>query len=189
FERELFEHLSLDLVQQCEDTSNIVLDKARLRWSDLVDVLLVGGSTRMPMYRQLFFRLTCMELAETVNPLELVALGAALAGVCRHRPEHPALQFKRRAMQDRARELEEEESRGGVELPGEPTETPAPAAAAGGGQRAAAIGLAYGGHVAEKALRERGANAPNTFPPDSQDEADEQETTRDYSPLAQAADR
>lgn len=40
--RELFEELSRDLVQQCEDTAHIVLEKAGIQWPDLDDVLLVA---------------------------------------------------------------------------------------------------------------------------------------------------
>ncbi len=185
-ERELFDDLSRDLVQQCEDTANIVLDKARLRWNELDDVLLVGGSTRMPMIRDLLVRLSGKEPAENVNPDECVALGAALAGVFRHRPEHPALQIKRRAMQERARELEETEPTGPERSERADTDRPAARSEA---PRAAAIGLAYGGHVAEQAMRDRGPNAPNTFPPDSSDDSDEQDTAPAYSPLAQAVDR
>ena len=43
--RDLFEDLTKDLLQQCEDTANIVLEKAEMTWSDLDSCLLVGGST------------------------------------------------------------------------------------------------------------------------------------------------
>jgi molecular chaperone DnaK len=103
--RDQFEILTQHLVQQCEDTANIVLEKARLGWHELDDVLLVGGSTRMPMVRDLLKTLSGRDPADGVNPDECVALGAALAGVFRHRPNHPALLSKRQAMADRAREL------------------------------------------------------------------------------------
>jgi molecular chaperone DnaK len=128
--RELFEELTADLVQQCEDTSNIVLEKAGLQWSDLDDVLLVGGSTRMPMIRNLLVRLSGKEPAEGVNPDECVALGAALAGVFRHRPDHPALtggpKKKKKKKRRPVPQPEQREPRGAV------------------------IGLAYGGHAAKK---------------------------------------
>jgi molecular chaperone DnaK len=164
-ERQLFESLTADLLQQCEDTSNIVLEKARLLWSELDDVLLVGGSTRMPAVRSLLTRLSSREPAANVNPDECVALGAGLAGVFRHRPDHPALQMKRKAMADRARELEKEEQarqqEGGPlyveneESPLEPDSGPTePPSAREEGPRAAAIGLAYGGHVAQEAMEQ-----------------------------------
>ena len=133
-DRELFENLTSDLVQQCEDTANIVLEKARLEWSELDDVLLVGGSTRMPMIRNMLERLSGKPPAGGVNPDEVVATGAALAGVFRHRPNHPALQSKREAIKKKARKLK-------------PKPKPEPSK-----PRGAAIGLAYGGHVAQQAL-------------------------------------
>ncbi len=135
--RDLFESLSQDLVQQCEDTANIVLEKAGIRWDALDDVLLVGGSTRMPMVRSMLTRLSGKEPASGVNPDECVALGAALAGVFRHRPNHPALREKRQAMADRARKLKKKKRAD-------------PRRAAPSSQpRGAVIGLAYGGHVAQ----------------------------------------
>ncbi|MCB9669327.1 MAG: Hsp70 family protein [Alphaproteobacteria bacterium] len=133
--RELFEELTADLVQQCEDTSVIVLEKAKLTWEDLDDVLLVGGSTRMPMIRNLLVRLSGKEPAEGVNPDECVALGASLAGVFRHRPNHPALMTKRETIKKRAKKL------------ADPAPAPAPDR-----PRGAVIGLAYGGHVAQQAM-------------------------------------
>ncbi|HHO51576.1 MAG TPA: Hsp70 family protein [Deltaproteobacteria bacterium] len=136
--RDLFEQITADLVQQCEDTSNIVLEKAGLTWDQLDDVLLVGGSTRMPMIRRMLTNLSGREPAEDVNPEECVALGASLAGVFRHRPDHPALREKRRAMVDRAKELRKPRPK----PPVEPRPSP----------RGAVIGLAYGGHVAQDAV-------------------------------------
>ncbi len=145
--RDLFEGLTADLVQQCEDTSNIVLDKARLRWNDLDDVLLVGGSTRMPMIRNMLARLSGRSPAEDVNPEECVSLGAALAGVFRHRPNHPALQEKRKAIVQRARDLKQTPP---PRVPPQPTPAQPPRQ-----PRGAVIGLAYGGHVAQEAIASR----------------------------------
>ncbi|MSQ00686.1 MAG: Hsp70 family protein [Myxococcales bacterium] len=93
--REEFEALSADLLQQCEDTCNIVLEKARMKWSDIDDFILAGGSTRMPMVHVMLRRLSGKEAARGVNPDECVAVGAGLAAVFRHRVEHPALQAYR----------------------------------------------------------------------------------------------
>ncbi len=93
--REEFEALSADLLQQCEDTCNIVLEKARMKWSDIDDFILAGGSTRMPMVHVMLKRLSGKEAARGVNPDECVAVGAGLAAVFRHRVEHPALQAYR----------------------------------------------------------------------------------------------
>jgi molecular chaperone DnaK len=141
-ERALFEDITRDLAEQCEHTANIVLEKAKLRWPDLDDVLLVGGSTRMPMIRDLLTRLAGKPPNTDINPDECVALGASLAGVFRHRPNHPALKAKRQAIADRAKTVK---SDGGEPLP-KPKPLPLPNA-----PRGAVIGLADGGHVAEGA--------------------------------------
>ncbi len=124
-----FEDMTAHLVQQCADTCEIVLDKANLTWDDLDDVLLVGGSTRMPMIRRLLHEMSGKDPAEGVNPDECVALGAALAGVFRHRPNHPALTAKPPPKPKKKKKL-----------PPKPQEDSKP--------RGAAIGLAYGGHAA-----------------------------------------
>jgi molecular chaperone DnaK len=113
--REEFESLSRDLVEQCADTCALVLEKARMRWSDIDDVLLAGGSTRMPMVQEMLRRLSHRNPVTGVNPDECVALGAALAAVFRHRPRHPAIQAYRQAL---AR-------RGAPELIGEARTAPA----------------------------------------------------------------
>jgi len=142
-DRELFENLTADLVQQCEDTANIVLEKAKLQWSDLDDVLLVGGSTRMPMVRNMLERLAGKPPADGVNPDECVALGAALAGVFRHRPNHPALRQKREAIKRKAAAHKPKPK------PKPPERKP----------RGAVIGLAYGGHAAQEAAEQLASDA------------------------------
>lgn len=102
--RELFEEMTADLVDQCAETCGIVLERSGISWADLDEVLLVGGSTRMPMIRAMLDRLAGRRVARaTVNPDECVALGAALAGVLRHRPDHPALLAHRQELARRAR--------------------------------------------------------------------------------------
>jgi molecular chaperone DnaK len=102
--REEFEQLTADLVEQCATTCRIVLEKAGMTWEDVSEVLMVGGSTRMPMIREMLDKVAgrAIEPAE-INPDECVALGAALIGVLRHRPEHPAMSGERRALARRAR--------------------------------------------------------------------------------------
>jgi len=102
--REQFDSMCADLVDQCADTCDLVLEKARMGWAHLDEVLLVGGSTRMPMIRDMLNRLSGQKVDPTmVNPDECVALGAALAGVLRHRPDHPALLLHRQDLARRAR--------------------------------------------------------------------------------------
>ena len=114
--REEFEGMTRDLVEQCSDTCNIVLERAGLAWSDLDEVLLVGGSTRMPMIRRELQALSDKAPAKGVNPDECVALGAALAGVLRHRPKHPALVTHRQALAKRARQTSAQPSASLAEL-------------------------------------------------------------------------
>jgi molecular chaperone DnaK len=150
--RDQFEDLTRDLVQQCEDTSNIVLEKAGVTWADLDDILLVGGSTRMPMIRNMLKRLSGKEPASGVSPEECVALGASLAGVFRHRPNHPALKAQRAAMKDRARATKRRRKAAKIKDSEARTRPPLADRQKGpNAPRGAVIGLAYGGHVAEEA--------------------------------------
>ena len=89
-----FEELTADLVVQCADTCQMVLEKAGLGWRDLDDILLVGGSTRMPMVKRLIEGSAGYEPPSRVHPDECVSLGAALSAVYRHRPEHPAYGYE-----------------------------------------------------------------------------------------------
>src|SRR5205085_291439 len=101
--REEFEDTTRDLVQQCADTCQLVMEKARMRWTDIDDVLLAGGSTRMPMIQEMLGRLSGKTPVAGVNPDECVALGAALVAVFRHRPKHPAIQMWRNSLARRQR--------------------------------------------------------------------------------------
>jgi len=100
--QETFESISADLVQQCEDTANMLLRSEGLTWSDINEVLMVGGSTKMPMIRRMVERLAGNASFPGVNPDEGVAVGATLAGVLRHQPKHPALKSVRQALKARA---------------------------------------------------------------------------------------
>jgi molecular chaperone DnaK len=86
-----FELMTRDLVQQCAETCTIVLERARLRWADIDDILFAGGSTKMPMIHALIRQLSGRDPVAGVNPDECVACGAALTAVFRHRPQHPAI--------------------------------------------------------------------------------------------------
>ena len=76
--REQFEEMSADLLERTAYTSRQVLAVAGLEWKDLQRVLLVGGSTRMPMVPRMLQTLTGLQPDRTVNPDEAVARGAAL---------------------------------------------------------------------------------------------------------------
>ena len=100
--RETFESITADLVAQCEDTTNLLLESQDLSWDDIDEVLLVGGSTKMPMIRDMVERLAENAFFPGISPDESIAVGANLAGVLRHQPKHPALKSVRQALKDRA---------------------------------------------------------------------------------------
>ncbi|MCJ7537235.1 MAG: molecular chaperone DnaK, partial [Anaerolineales bacterium] len=81
--RAKLEQLTEELVQRCGGPFKQALTDAGLPISDIKEVVLVGGSTRMPMIQDLVRELTGgKEPHKGVNPDEVVALGAALqAGV------------------------------------------------------------------------------------------------------------
>ncbi len=76
--RNTFEDLSVGLLGRCEALTLDVLEDARLSPRDIDTVLLAGGSTRMPMVRELITRIFQREPATDINPDECVSLGAAL---------------------------------------------------------------------------------------------------------------
>ncbi|MFN2187671.1 MAG: molecular chaperone DnaK, partial [Candidatus Promineifilaceae bacterium] len=80
--RAKFEQLTADLVERLKDPISKALADAGIKTSDLDAVVLVGGATRMPMVQLLVSDITGQEPNRSVNPDEVVALGAALqAGV------------------------------------------------------------------------------------------------------------
>lgn len=80
--RSKFEQLTADLVERCKQPFTSALKDAGIKASDLDEVVMVGGSTRMPMIQELVRQLTGKEPHKGVNPDEVVAVGAALqAGV------------------------------------------------------------------------------------------------------------
>lgn len=80
--RAKFEQLSENLLQRLESPVNQALSDAGMSKSDINEIVLVGGSTRMPMVQELIERMLGKQPNKSVNPDEVVALGAALqAGV------------------------------------------------------------------------------------------------------------
>jgi molecular chaperone DnaK len=75
--REIFEERTRALLEQTESYLNIVLEKAKLGWKDVDEVLLVGGMSRMPAVEEMLARATGRPIQKGVNPDEGVALGAA----------------------------------------------------------------------------------------------------------------
>ncbi|QZZ22607.1 molecular chaperone DnaK [Leptothermofonsia sichuanensis E412] len=80
--RSEFEKLCADLLDRCRKPVEQALRDARLSAADIDEVVLVGGSTRIPAVQDLVRKLTGKEPNLTVNPDEVVAVGAAVqAGV------------------------------------------------------------------------------------------------------------
>ncbi len=80
--RQMFDTLTKDLVDRCLVPVKRALSDAKLTAKDIDQVLLVGGSTRIPAVQELVRRELGKEPNKSVNPDEAVALGAAIqAGV------------------------------------------------------------------------------------------------------------
>src|SRR6056297_2313066 len=78
--RAKFESLTSDLVERTVGPTEQALEDAGYSKSDIDEVILVGGSTRMPMVQEKVDELTGQEPKKNVNPDEAVALGAAIQG-------------------------------------------------------------------------------------------------------------
>jgi len=78
--RAKLESLVEDLVKKTIGPCRTALDDAGLKVSDIADVILVGGQTRMPMVQKAVSELFGKEPRRDVNPDEAVALGAAVQG-------------------------------------------------------------------------------------------------------------
>ncbi len=76
--REQFESLTDDLLERTAHTTDLVRRDANVQWNDVGRILLVGGSTRMPMVARRLYELTGMSVDQSVNPDEAVARGAAV---------------------------------------------------------------------------------------------------------------
>jgi molecular chaperone DnaK len=73
-----FEALTRDLLERTETTTDLVLKQTGHWWSEIDRVLLVGGSTRMPMVVDMLRRISGKEPDRSQSPDEVVAHGAAL---------------------------------------------------------------------------------------------------------------
>jgi molecular chaperone DnaK len=82
FDRSKFEELSKEILEKCKKPVQKALEDAKLSKAEIDEVILVGGSTRIPAVRNLLTDLLGKPLNETVNPDEVVAMGAAVqAGI------------------------------------------------------------------------------------------------------------
>jgi molecular chaperone DnaK len=78
--RAKFEQMTEDLLARCRKPFEAALKDSGLSASKLNEVVLVGGSSRMPMVQELVRSLTGKEPNKGVNPDEVVAIGAAIQG-------------------------------------------------------------------------------------------------------------
>ena len=92
--RETFSELTADLLEKCRSLCDVVLAEAKMTWDQIDTVLLVGGSTRMPMVREMISEISGKEINPMeVNPDEAVAIGAALQGTLRQISEESAAEL------------------------------------------------------------------------------------------------
>ena len=75
-----FEKITRDLLERCKQPVTNALRDAKLKLPDLTEVILVGGSTRMPAVQELVKTMTGKQPNMSVNPDEVVADGAAVQG-------------------------------------------------------------------------------------------------------------
>ncbi len=78
--RAKFESLIGDLVASTIKTVEGVLKDAGLSKSDINEIVMVGGSTRIPLVQEEMKKFFGKDLNKSVNPDEVVALGAAIQG-------------------------------------------------------------------------------------------------------------
>ena len=78
--RAKFNEMTQDLVERCKGPVNRAMSDAKLQASDLDEVLLVGGSTRIPAVQDLVRKMFGKEPNKSVNPDECVSMGAAIQG-------------------------------------------------------------------------------------------------------------
>jgi len=76
--RAKFESLISDLIQRTTESMELALKDAKLAPADIDEVILVGGSTRIPAVQELVRKVTGKEPKRGVNPDEVVAVGAAV---------------------------------------------------------------------------------------------------------------
>jgi len=78
--RAKFEELASKLIDRCRVPVEQALKDAKLSSGELDEIVMVGGSTRMPAVQELVKRVTGKDPNQTVNPDEVVAVGAAIQG-------------------------------------------------------------------------------------------------------------
>ncbi|MBI5708156.1 MAG: molecular chaperone DnaK [Armatimonadetes bacterium] len=78
--RAKFEEMCAGLMDRIKKPFQAALEDAKMKTAEIDEIVLVGGATRMPMVQELVKKLTGKEPNRTVNPDEVVAIGAAIQG-------------------------------------------------------------------------------------------------------------
>lgn len=78
--RAKFDELTADLVESTLGPTRQALSDSKLTWNDINQVILVGGSSRIPAVQDEIRKMSGKEPNKSVNPDEVVALGAAIQG-------------------------------------------------------------------------------------------------------------
>ena len=74
----IFNEITLDLLKDTEIKVQSTLQASGLKWEEIDHILLVGGSTRMPMIRQMIRLMSGLEPKFDLNPDTIVAQGASI---------------------------------------------------------------------------------------------------------------
>lgn len=76
--RQQFEEATATLLKRTQERLEIMMENQGVKWSDIDYLLMIGGSTRMPMVREMLEKLSGRTLKHEINPDEAVALGAGV---------------------------------------------------------------------------------------------------------------
>ncbi len=80
FKRSQLEELTSDIIKKSIDITRKVVEESKLKLGEINEIILVGGQTRMPAMQKAVKDLFGKELNKSVNPDEVVAVGAAVQG-------------------------------------------------------------------------------------------------------------
>ena len=78
--RAKFEQLINHLIEKCRKPCELAMEDAKISPGDIKEIILVGGTTRSPIVQKLVKEVFKKDLNKSVNPDEVVALGAAIQG-------------------------------------------------------------------------------------------------------------
>lgn len=100
-----FERMTSDLMQRTKDTTELVMQQAGVNHGELDEVVLVGGSTHMPVVHAMLEAVTGKEASKDVIPEEAVAQGAAIHAAILEAKETGGSSKQSKAVIDRLRAI------------------------------------------------------------------------------------